>query len=100
LQTFQKKYSTDKFAIFSIGNLSNPKAVKKYVFDQGLKGEEALFPVLIKGWKVFKAYKGRSTPITFLIDKTGKVRFIHRTFNPGMEKTFKREIDALLAETA
>lgn len=99
MQAFQKKYSSDAFAIFSIGNLSNPKAVRKYVIDQGLKGEEALFPVLIKGWKVFKAYKGRSTPSTLLIDKTGKVRFIHRNFNEGMEKTFKREIDALLAET-
>ena len=55
---------------------------------------------LLSGWKVFKAYKGRTTPSTFLIDKTGKVRFYHRNFNEGMEKTFKREIEALLDETA
>ena len=70
------------------------------MIDQSLRGEEPLFPVLYKGWKVFKEYKGRGTPLTFIIDKTGKVRFVHRNFNPGMEKTFKREIEALLAESA
>jgi peroxiredoxin len=69
------------------------------VIDQSLRGEEPLFPVLYKGWKVFKDYHGRRTPTTFLIDKTGKVRFVHRNFNPGMEKIFEREIEALLAES-
>ena len=99
MQTLQKTYNTDDFAIFSIGNLSNQKSVKKYVVDQGLKGEDALFPVLMKGWKVYKAFKGRGAPNTFIIDKKGRVRFYHRNFNPGMEKTFKREIKALLAES-
>ena len=100
MQTFQKEYKGKDVVILSIGNLSNVKAARRYVVDQGMGGEEPLFPVLIKGWKVFKAYKGRTTPSTFLIDKTGKVRFYHRNFNEGMEKTFKREIEALLDETA
>ncbi len=54
--------------------------------------------MLIKGWKVFKEYKGRGTPNTFVIDRKGNVRFIHREFNPGMEKILKRESEMLLKE--
>ena len=99
MQTFQKSYGNDKFAVLSIGNLSTKKAVENYVRDQGLRGEDPVFIVLMKGWKVYKAFGGRGTPNTFIIDKKGRVRFIHRAFNPGMEKIMKREIEALLAET-
>lgn len=76
------------------------KAVRNYVVKQGLGGDEPKFPVLLSGWKVYKAFGGRGVPNTFLIDKKGRVRFIHRAFNPGMEKTMEREIEALLAESS
>ena len=83
--------------ILSIGNLSSGKGVERYV-KQGLKGKDPAFHVLLKGWKVYKQYKGKGTPNTYIIDKKGNVRFIHRAFNPGMEKLFVREIEALLKE--
>ena len=86
--------------MLSIGNLTTKKAVEDYVKEQGLKGEDPVFTVLMKGWKVYKAFGGRGAPNTFLIDNKGQVRFIHRAFNPGMEKTMKREIEALLAEAS
>jgi len=82
----------------SIGSLVADKAVRKYVVEQSLRGEEPLFHVLKGGWKVYRAYGGKGTPNTFIIDRKGNVRFIHRAFNPGMEKNMKREIEALLAE--
>jgi len=69
------------------------------VVRQGLGGEEPLFPVLINGWKIYKAYKGRGTPNTFIIDKSGKIRFYHKNFFEGNEKQMKREIEFLLAES-
>lgn len=72
--------------------------MEDYVKNQGLQGKEPAFTVLMKGWKVYKAFGGRGVPNTFIIDKKGRVRFIHRAFNSGMEKSMKREIEALLAE--
>jgi peroxiredoxin len=84
--------------VFSIGNLRKPKAVEDFVKVQGLSGEDPLFHVFPGAWHVFKLYKGRGAPNTYLIDKKGQVRFIHRAFQPGNEKILKREIQALLAE--
>ena len=93
-----KKYDNDSFIVLSIGNLSKEKGVRNYVVEQGLQGEEPLFPVLMKGWSVYREFGGRGAPNTFLIDKQGRVRFVHLAFNPGMEKIMEREIEALLAE--
>jgi hypothetical protein len=98
LQRFQKEYQDKGLVIFSIGNMSRKKAVEDYVVRQGLRGEEPLFHVLMDGWKVYRKFGGRGAPNTFVVDRNGRVRFIHRDYYAGMERILKREIEALLAE--
>ena len=83
--------------VFCISNLSSAKGAKGYV-TSGLRGEEPAFPILVKGWKVYRDFKGQGAPNTYLIDKTGKVRFIHREYKTGLEKMMERQIEMLLAE--
>lgn len=83
--------------VFSIGNLKKPKAAEDFV-KQGMNNADPNFHVFPGGWDVFRLYKGKGTPNTYIIDKKGMVRFIHRAFQPGNEKILKREIQALLAE--
>jgi thiol-disulfide isomerase/thioredoxin len=100
LQRFQKEFKEKGFVVFSIGNLINKKAAEDYVVDQGLKGEDPAFQVLIDGWGVYKDYGGKGAPNTFVIDRKGQVRFIHRAYSDGVERTIRREIETLFAESS
>jgi len=97
VQRFQREYGNEGLIVLSIGFVSNPKLVKK-TMDEGLKMEESLFPVLLDGWKVYKDYKGKGTPNTYIIDRDGNIRFIHRNFNWSMAKTLELEIEFLIKE--
>ena len=97
IQNLYKKFAEKGLQVLSIGFVSNKKIVQKTISD-GLRGEEALFTVLPDGWDVYKAFKGRGVPNTFLIDKTGKIRYFHHAFKWRMVPTFRLEIEALLAE--
>jgi hypothetical protein len=98
LQRFQKTYGDKGFIALSIGNLYTVKSAEKYVVQQALRGETPVFPVLLKGWQIYKQYGGKGTPNTFIVDRNGRVRFIHRDFQSGLEKLMEREIKALLEE--
>jgi len=80
--------------------MAKEKAVRDYVITQGLKGKKPLFQVLMDGWKVYQEYGGKGAPNTFVIDQKGQIRFVHRAYNPGVEKIIKREIEALFAEAS
>jgi len=97
IQNFQKEFAEKGLQVLSIGFVSNKKIVRKTI-DDGLKGEEALFTVLPDGWRVYKSYKGRGVPATYMIDRKGNVRYIHHKFNWRMIKILRMEIETLLAE--
>jgi peroxiredoxin len=37
-------------------------------------------------------------PTSYLVDRTGKVRFVHEGFHDGSDKELRKEIETLLAE--
>ncbi len=57
------------------------------------------FPVLFDtDKKVSRSYAITSMPSTLLIDRDGKVRFIHRGYADGLERKYDEQVRALLKE--
>jgi peroxiredoxin len=55
------------------------------------------FPVLLDSDKaVSKAYDLSTMPTTYLIDRDGRVRYIHKGYVAGTEEAYEREIRELL----
>jgi len=57
------------------------------------------FPVLLDADKtVSKLYDLGSMPATVLIDRDGRVRYLHRGYREGMEEAYERQIRELVKE--
>lgn len=57
------------------------------------------FPLLLDTDKtVSKLYDLKSMPSTVLIDRDGRVRYVHRGYHEGFEATYEQQIRALLKE--
>jgi peroxiredoxin len=57
------------------------------------------FPIMFDTTnQLAKTYAVEAMPTTVIIDKNGKVRAIHRGYQPGYEKKYADDINALLAE--
>jgi peroxiredoxin len=66
----------------------------------GIAGQMGVsFPVLLDSDKrVAKLYDLSSMPSTVLIDRDGRVRFLHRGYRSGTENEYDQQIRALLKE--
>jgi peroxiredoxin len=57
------------------------------------------FPVLLDADKsVVKLYDLQSMPATVLIDRDGKVRYLHRGYREGLEASYEQQIRELVKE--
>lgn len=57
------------------------------------------FPVLLDAEKtVSRLYDLGSMPATVMIDRDGRVRYLHRGYREGVEETYEREIRELVKE--
>ena len=57
------------------------------------------YPVLLDARNdVAKAYEIGTLPVTFLIDREGKVRYVSESFKPGYEKRYTEKLRELLNE--
>ena len=57
------------------------------------------FPVLFDADKaVSKLYDLQSMPATVLIDRDGKVRYLHRGYHDGLEESYEKQIRELVKE--
>ena len=57
------------------------------------------FPVLFDADKqVSRLYDLQSMPATVLIDRDGRVRFLHRGYREGLEQTYEQQIRELVTE--
>lgn len=57
------------------------------------------FPILYDNTnKVAKQYDVKAMPTTFLIDRNGKLRYVHIAYKPGYEAKYEREIKTLVRE--
>ena len=67
--------------------------------DAMLKRLDLRFPILFDGSKnVAKLYGVDMMPATLLIDRDGRVRYVHRGYYSGYEQKYERQVRELLKE--
>jgi len=88
------KYRGSGFQLLGINIDEDPHQAATTATKLGLR-----FPVLLDSEKrVSKLYDLSTMPSTVLIDRNGRVRYIHRGYRDGYEETYEKQIRELLRE--
>ena len=88
------KYRNSGFNLLGVNVDEDPKNAASVASKLGVK-----FPVLLDNDKqVSKLYELSSMPSTVLIDRDGRVRFLHKGYREGYAETYDQQIRALLKE--
>jgi len=67
--------------------------------DAMLKRLNLRFPTLFDGGKnVAKLYGVDTMPATLVVDRDGRVRYVHRGYREGYERTYEQQVRELLKE--
>ena len=94
LNRLYEKYRASGFVLLGVNVDDDTRNAAELANKLGLK-----FPVLLDTDKgVSKLYDLGSMPATVLIDRDGKVRFLHRGYREGMEEAYEKQIRDLVKE--
>jgi len=94
LDSIYKKYNKLGFTLLGVNVEPDSRAAEDW-----LKQTPVSFPILFdKDSKVSKLYQVAGMPSTVIIDRTGKVRWLHKGFTPGAENEYMDQIRALVRE--
>jgi peroxiredoxin len=94
LNRLYDKYRASGFTLLGVNIDDDPRTALATAAKLGLR-----FPVLLDTDKaVSKRYDLGSMPATVLIDRDGKVRFLHRGYREGMELSYEQQIRELVKE--
>jgi peroxiredoxin len=94
LNRLYDKYRASGFTLLGVNIDDDARAAADVAAKLGLR-----FPVLLDtDKKVSRLYDMSAMPATIVIDRDGKVRFIHRGYRDGVEKTYEQQIRDLLKE--
>jgi len=94
LESIYKKYGRMGFTLIGVNVEPDSKAANDW-----LKQTPVSFPILYdKDSKVSKLYDVAGMPSTVLIDRSGKLRMLHRGYKPGDENEYLDSIRALIRE--
>lgn len=94
LNRLYDKYRGSGFTLLAVNIDDDPRTAVATAAKMGLR-----FPVLLDTDKtVSKRYDLGSMPATVLIDRDGKVRFLHRGYREGMELSYEQQIRQLVKE--
>ena len=94
LNRLYAKYRGAGFVLLGVNIDDDPAAAKALAAKVGLK-----FPVLLDtDKKVVGAYDLNAMPATVLIDRDGRVRYLHRGYKDGYENTYDQQIRELLKQ--
>ena len=94
LNRLYDKYRASGFTLLAVNIDDDPRTAIATATKMGLR-----FPVLLDTDKtVSKRYALGSMPATVLIDRDGKVRFLHRGYREGMELSYEQQIRQLVKE--
>ena len=98
LQRLQNQYQDRGLQIFAV-SVDGPERQAKVSSFIGRYGY-TLSVLLDTESKVVSLYNPRLIlPYTLLIDKSGRIRYVHQGYSPGDESTLEQKIISLLAET-
>ena len=94
LDRLHQRYEEAGFAVLGVNVEGKRKPAEKIA-----KKSKVTFPVLIDaGQKVSEAYDLEAMPTTVVVDRNGKVRYIHRGYKPGDEAKYIDVVKQLIAE--
>lgn len=94
LNKLYDKYRASGFTLLAVNIDDDARTGSATAAKWGLK-----FPVLLDADKqVSKLYDLGSMPATVLIDRDGKVRYLHRGYKDGVEELYERQIRELVKE--
>jgi len=88
------KYRDKGFTLLSISTESDLKKISNY-----MRGQQVAFPVLLDvTHEVSKKYEVAGLPGTYLIDRDGQLRYVHKNFKPGNEDEYRKQVRELMEE--
>lgn len=94
LSKMQKKYGKLGFTILGVNVEEDSSPAKGYLRDISVN-----FPILFDTEnKASKAYNVSAMPSTVMIDRNGKMRFLHKGYKPGDEAQYAKWTKKLLRE--
>jgi peroxiredoxin len=94
LEAIYQKYQSLGFTILGI-NVDKDRAMAGKV----LNSTPLSFPILFDSDNaVTELYQVDAMPTTVIVDRNGKVRFIHRGYKPGYEDEYVKQIKTLIRE--
>jgi len=94
LDALYKKYSPLGFTILGVNVEEDSKPGKKLVRDL-----KVTFPILYDtSNKVSKLYNVLAMPTTVIVDRSGRIRYIHQAYKPGYEDKYAKQISKLIRE--
>ncbi len=94
LNRLYEKYRPSGFTLLGVNVDEDSRNAAGIAGQMGVK-----FPVLLDSDKrVSKLYDLSAMPSTVLIDRDGRVRFLHRGYKSGTENEYEQQIRALLRE--
>ncbi len=92
LNRLHEKYSRSGFVLLGVNVDEDPHNAAAVAAKLGIT-----FPVLLDtDKKVSDRYDLQAMPSTYLIDRDGKVRYLHRGYVSGFEDTYEQQIRELL----
>ena len=94
LEGIYKKYGKMGFVLLGVNVEPDSQAAQEW-----LKQTPVSFPILFDtDSKVSKLYEVAGMPSTVIIDRSGKVRMLHRGYKPGDENEYQDSIRTLIRE--
>ncbi len=94
LNKLYDKYRASGFTLLAVNIDDDARTGAATATKWGLK-----FPVLLDADKqVSRLYDLGSMPATVLIDRDGKVRYLHRGYREGVEELYERQVRELVKE--
>jgi peroxiredoxin len=94
LNKLYEKYRGSGFVLLGVNVDDDTRNAASVAGKLGVK-----FPVLLDTDKsVSKRYELATMPSTVLIDRDGKVRYVHRGYREGFEDMYEKQIRELLKE--
>jgi peroxiredoxin len=94
LNKLYDKYRSSGFNLLAVNIDDDARTGSATAVRWGLK-----FPVLLDADKsVSRLYDLGSMPATVLIDRDGKVRYLHRGYRDGVEELYERQVRELVKE--
>jgi peroxiredoxin len=94
LQQLFERYQSLGFTLLGV-NVDEVRAAA----DKMLSDVPVSFPVLYDDrGKVSKQYQVKAMPTTIMVDRDGRLRYLHKGYKPGYEEDYQQQIRELLRE--